>query len=204
MIGHEVQDQAHATRRQCLTRAGEAVRSTEMIIDNIATYAVRRPDDICCLPIRKSLSEARPQARVRQGDGDARGTALPDAHQPDCVESKIAYFIPVAIGNRSKIDSCFLVPADCLKPRPGVDLVERRVGDLAQIWWHGRRSGFLVPSRLGPRRSWTHQELSSSRRRRSSGAPGGVGRAADQRPGRSSRFDVWRRGPRRCRRGSTR
>ena len=89
----------------------EAGPPTEMIIDNIAAHAVWGSDDIAGLPIRKGVSEAGTQVVVRQGDRDAGGTALPDAHQPDAVESKIAYFIPVAIGNRSKIDR--LLPRAC-------------------------------------------------------------------------------------------
>ena len=46
MIGHEVQDEPDATRRQRFARAGQAAPSTEMIIDDVAAYAVGRPDDI--------------------------------------------------------------------------------------------------------------------------------------------------------------
>ena len=83
------------------------LRSTEMIIDNIVAYAVGGSDDIVWLPIGKSRSEAGAQAVIGQRDRDAGGTALPNTHQPHAVESKIGYFIPVAIGNRSKINSCF-------------------------------------------------------------------------------------------------
>jgi hypothetical protein len=40
VVGDEVQDQAHTTRRERLPGAGERASSTEMIIDNIAADAV--------------------------------------------------------------------------------------------------------------------------------------------------------------------
>src|SRR5215207_5496834 len=40
VVGDEVQDQAHTTRRERLPGGGERASSTKMIIDNIAAYAV--------------------------------------------------------------------------------------------------------------------------------------------------------------------
>ena len=76
-----------------------------MIIDDIAAYAVGGSDDVLCLPIRKSGSEAGYQAVIGQSDRDPGGTSLPDTHQPYGVESEIGDFVPMTLGNRSKIDS---------------------------------------------------------------------------------------------------
>lgn len=54
VVGDEVQDQAHTTRRERLPGACERASSTEMIIDNIAAYAVGRSHNIVGLPIGKS------------------------------------------------------------------------------------------------------------------------------------------------------
>ena len=81
-------------RRQCLAGAGETVPPTEMIIDNIAAYAVGGSDDIGWLPIRQGGAEAGQQAVIGQCDRDAGGAALPDTHQPDAIESKIGYLRP--------------------------------------------------------------------------------------------------------------
>jgi hypothetical protein len=101
---------------RALPGAGERASSTEMIIDNIAGYAVGRSHNVVGLPIGKSRVEADPQVLVRQCDGDASRAALPESHQPNVVEPKIGYFSPVAIGNRSKIDSFSLAPAHRFKP----------------------------------------------------------------------------------------
>ena len=122
MVGDEVQDQAHTTRR-FLPGAGERASSTKMIIDNIAAD-MRRSHNIVGLPIGKSRVEADPQVVIGQRDPDAGGAALPNSHQPDAVESKIGNLIPVAVGNRPKINSPAFGPADCFQPGPGVDLVE--------------------------------------------------------------------------------
>src|SRR6185503_10740059 len=112
-------------------RTPKPVPSTEIIINDIATYAVRRSHNVIGLPIGNGGVEAGPEIVIGQGNRDASGTALPDAHQPDAIESKIGDLIPVPVRNRSKIDWRFFVLADRLQPRPSVDLVEIRIGDLA-------------------------------------------------------------------------
>ena len=124
MVGDEVQDQAHTTRCEGLPGAGERASSTEMIVDNIAAYAVGRSHNIVGLPIVKSRVEAHPQVVIGQRDPDAGGAALPNSHQPYAVESKIGNLIPVAVGNRPKINSPAFGPTDCFQPGPGGDLVE--------------------------------------------------------------------------------
>ena len=98
MIGHEVKikPMPRAANASCAGRP----RSTEMIIDNIATYAVWRSDDICGLPIRKSLSSspAGPFDKAMATPAGLR-CQTPISHG---VESKIGYFIPITIGNRSR------------------------------------------------------------------------------------------------------
>jgi hypothetical protein len=124
VVGDEVQDQAHTTRRKRLPSAREGGSSTEMIIDNIAAYAVGRSHNIVGLPIGQSRVEAGLQVVIGQRDSDAGGAALPNSHQPYTVESKVGDFVPVAVGNRSKINSPGFGPTDCFQPGPGVDLVE--------------------------------------------------------------------------------
>jgi hypothetical protein len=125
VVGDEVQDQtAHIPRRERLPSTGERASSTEMIIDNIAAYAVRRSHNIVGLPTRESRVETDPQVVIGQRDPDAGGAALPNSHQPNAVEPKIGNLIPVAVGNRPKINSPAFGPADSFQPGPGVDLVE--------------------------------------------------------------------------------
>ena len=94
VVGDEVQDQAHTTRRKCLPGAGERASSTEMIIDNMAADAVGRSHNVVGLPIGKSRVEADPQVVIGQRDPDTGRAALPNSHQPDAVESKIGNLIP--------------------------------------------------------------------------------------------------------------
>ena len=91
VVGDEVQDQAHTTRRERLPGACERASSTEMIIDNIAAYAVGRSHNIVGLPIGKSRVEAVPQV-ASSGDADAGGAALPTSisHTPSNPGSAIS------------------------------------------------------------------------------------------------------------------
>jgi hypothetical protein len=93
VVGDEVQDQAHTTRREGLPGAGERASSTEMIIDNIAADAVGRSHNVVALPIGKSRVEADPQVVVGQRDPDTGGAVLPNSHQPNAGESKIGNLI---------------------------------------------------------------------------------------------------------------
>jgi hypothetical protein len=102
VVGDEVQDQAHTTRRERLPGARERASSTEMIIDNIGAYAIRRSHNVVGLPIGKSRVKADPQVVIGQPDPNVGGAALPNSHQPHAVESKIGYFIPVAVGTVSR------------------------------------------------------------------------------------------------------
>jgi hypothetical protein len=94
--------------------------STEMIIDNIAADAVGRSHNVVGC---RAASKLTPQVVVGQRDPDAGGAALPNSHQPNDVEPKIGNLIPVAVGNRPKINSPSFGPTDCFQPGPGVDLV---------------------------------------------------------------------------------
>ena len=123
MVGDEVQDQAHTTRRKRLPSAREPASATKMIIDNLAAYAVGRSHNIVGLPIGKSRVEADPQVVIGQRDPDAGRAALPNSRQPNAVKAKIGNLIPVAVGNRPKINSPAFGPADRFQPGPGVDLV---------------------------------------------------------------------------------
>ena len=136
MVGDEVQDQAHTACREGLPGAGERASSTEMIIDNIAADAVGGSHNIVGLPIGKSRVEAHPQVVVSQCDSDAGGATLPNSHQPYAVESNIGNLIPVAVGNRPKINSPAFGPADCFQPGPAVDLIKIGLWVLRKFRWH--------------------------------------------------------------------
>ena len=77
VVGDEVQDQTHPTRRERLPGAGERASSTEMIIDNVAAYAVGRSHNVVGLPIGKSRVEADPQVVICQRDPGERGSRRP-------------------------------------------------------------------------------------------------------------------------------
>ena len=116
VVGDEVQDQAQPPRRKRLPSAGERASAPEMIIDNIAAYAVGRSHNIVGLPIGQSRVEADPQVVIGQRDPDAGGAALPNSHQPHAVESKIGNLLPVAVGNRPKINRPAIGPAETSRP----------------------------------------------------------------------------------------
>jgi hypothetical protein len=101
---------------RALPGAGERASSTEMIIDNIAGYAVWRSHNVVGLPIGKSRVEADPQVLVRQCDGDASRAALPESHQPNAVEPQDRLFQPRSDREPIQDRQFSLAPAHRFKP----------------------------------------------------------------------------------------
>jgi hypothetical protein len=66
--------------------------STEMIIDNIAAYAIRRSDNVVRLPIGKSGSKLAREPVIGQGNRDATGLRCqtPISHTPSNPRSAIS------------------------------------------------------------------------------------------------------------------
>jgi len=124
VIGHVVQDQPWATRRQGGPRHGQGIGAAEAGIDDVASYAVRRPDDIGVPQVRERLSERglqlstgvrspspaglRPQTPIGQTASTPAGTAASQSAAP------IA----------AKVTGC---PGQLVQPYRGVDLVDHRL-----------------------------------------------------------------------------
>ena len=122
MVGDEVQDQAHTTRRKRLPSAGERASSTKMIIDNIAADAVGRSHNIVGLPIGKSASKlTRRSSLVSAIPMPAGLRQLPSARRRR-IQDRQSH--PSSGRERPKINSPAFGLTDCFQPGPGVDLVE--------------------------------------------------------------------------------
>jgi hypothetical protein len=117
VVGDEVQDQAIPRAASACLALASALRPQEMIIDSIAADAVGGSHNVVGVANRE---ERRRLARRSSFDN---AMATPAGLRCK-FESKIGDFIPLAIGDRPKIDNLSFGPADCFQPGPGVDLVE--------------------------------------------------------------------------------
>src|SRR5271166_6297026 len=94
MVGHEIEEQLHAPLRQFLPGNGKTFRTSEVLVNHVASYAIGRSYVVLGTKIRECAPEVVNQVLVLIGNGDARRTSLPNAHQPDGIETKGSNGIP--------------------------------------------------------------------------------------------------------------
>ena len=133
-------------------RRGEAGRAAQPGVDRVVADAVRRPDDVVGCVVGERGPEAGDEIVVRQGDGHPRGAALPHAHQPHRIEPGRGDGVPFLLGHTGQVDGTTGSDAQLVEPRPGVDLVQERMGRRQPARCHGRHGlSPGVPRRgLGP------------------------------------------------------
>ena len=139
MVGDEVEEQAQAASAEPLAQAGEGGIAAELCVNRVARDGEARAGDVLLAQIRQRLLELPAPLGVGARDALPRRPGLPDAEEPDPVESHPGE--PVELGVRDVIER--RPPAETLRqlrqPDPRVDLVERRMGGPAVT---GVDSGF--------------------------------------------------------------
>src|SRR5262249_26086120 len=87
MIRDKIQDQSHAPVGQLLSGMSQSFRTTQLRVHAVLTHAIGRANIVPGGKIRKRTAEMSQESVIAHGDGDASRTALPDAHQPDRIET---------------------------------------------------------------------------------------------------------------------
>ena len=75
----------------------ETFGTAEVLVDDVASYAVRRSDIVFRLEVRQSPTKIVKQILVLIGDRNARWTSLPNTHEPDGIESELGDGIPFGL-----------------------------------------------------------------------------------------------------------
>ena len=99
VVGHVVQDQPCPACRQRGAGRGQSVGPAECGVHDVAAYAVRRTEQVLRLHVGQRVAERVHQLQVRSGQGQPGGTAFPDPHQPDGVDTVRRGGGPVAVGD---------------------------------------------------------------------------------------------------------
>ncbi len=94
VVRHEIEDQFHAPLGEFFTGNGEALRTCEMFVSDIASHAIRRSNVVFQSKVRQSSSEIIKQSDVSICDGDASRTSFPNPHQPHTIEAILSDGIP--------------------------------------------------------------------------------------------------------------
>ena len=117
-------------RRSSSRRAeGEALRAAELCRNLVVADAVRRTDHVRGGEIRQRVTEALHERMVLQRDLDPGRAALPDAHQPDRVETERRDRVPLLCRHAGEIDVPVAPAPQLVEPHPCVDLVDERMLD---------------------------------------------------------------------------
>src|SRR5882672_1036310 len=104
VVRYEIQDQVHSPLRELTPGNRKAFRASEIVIDNIAAYAIWRPDVVFGAKIRKRSTELSKQILILVGDCNPRRTALPNAHEPHRIEAEGGDRIPLARRHARQVD----------------------------------------------------------------------------------------------------
>ena len=84
--------------------------AAEALVNFVSTHPVLRSDIIVRAKIWQCSPEILQESRVLVRDRDTRGTALPNSHRPNGIETKRCDCIPFGSGHRTQINrfSCLL------------------------------------------------------------------------------------------------
>jgi len=109
LLGHQTREKLENFRG---FKGAQSYPSRTKDVDDVVPYAVRRADDIRRAPIGQRGLERGQQSIIGQGDLDTGWAALPDPHQPNCVETQLVDLVPVAGRDRTQVNGASLVGAD--------------------------------------------------------------------------------------------
>jgi hypothetical protein len=93
-LGTKSKEESQAPLRQLCARHGETFRTAKMPVNFVAAHAIRGSYVVFGAKARQGPPEILKQTRVLVGDRDARGTTLPDAHEPNCIKAQSSEGIP--------------------------------------------------------------------------------------------------------------
>jgi hypothetical protein len=95
MVGHEIQDQMHASPGEFSSGYGETARTTQVLINHVTSHAIRRTYVIAQTKISQSSAKILQQDVVSIRNGSAGRTTLPDSHEPHSIEAMFSDSIPL-------------------------------------------------------------------------------------------------------------
>src|SRR5262249_23427986 len=97
MIRNEIEQQPHPSFRECLPGYGQTTGSSELLVNFVATYAIWRTHVVGRGKVRKRPAEIAKETLIPVGDGDSRGAALPNTHQPHGIATVFGDRVPFAV-----------------------------------------------------------------------------------------------------------
>ena len=148
VVGHEVQQQAQASRRERGARRGESGGATEPRVHVVAADAVRRADDVVVGQIRQRGGGRRPQRRIGQRQCAACRAPFPDTHQPDGVDAGEHHGVRGVLGTLGERDGPALLGRE--RREPGRGRVPRRSTRCAVARDQGVRRASRARARSSP------------------------------------------------------
>jgi hypothetical protein len=144
VIADEIEEQAHAAGVQFISNAVEGIPGADASVGDVSCDGVGRGDYVIWFPSGECAIELRKVPRVFEHDAARFGTASPDAHEPDDVETAFGDGIPGGVGDVVELNHAAEIGGDAFEPAPGIYFVEVRVrldagGGGGDAWCDGHR-----------------------------------------------------------------
>ena len=139
MVGDEVEDESHASRRQCCSGHRQRLVATEARIDDVVADAIRGADHVGVRRVVERASLRVDHRWDRAGDRRAERAALPDPHQPDRVDPRPRHVVPHVVRHVGQRHPATGDTFEVGEPHPREDLV-----DDGMSWPAGRASHVCI------------------------------------------------------------
>lgn len=128
VIGDEVEYQSDVAGAQFFAGTIEIIPGTDARIRLVLAHRIRRAGDLAELPSGKSMVVCGETPGIGLKKSAAYGAALPDAHEPDKIESQSGDFVPFRCGDIGERNLAAAFAGKFFEPRPSVDFVKVRMG----------------------------------------------------------------------------
>jgi hypothetical protein len=133
VVRDEVEHQLQAALLEPSAQAGERRRAAQVAMHGVAVDREPRAADVVVAEVRQGFRELMTPLGIDEGDRPRRRTGLPDAQEPDPVDTLLGQ--AVQLGVRHVVEGRALAPGtrQLGQPDAAVDLVQGRIARIGHI-----------------------------------------------------------------------
>ena len=125
VIGDEIEHESQAALAEPLAQSGQRGVAAEILVHRIAGDRETGAGDVLLAQVRQRLLELAAPLGIGARDLLRRRASLPDAEEPDPVETHLGQAIQFGVGNIIQRGGAAQLPGQLRQPDARVDLVEQ-------------------------------------------------------------------------------
>ena len=130
VIGHEIEHQSQAALAEPLAQPGQCGVAAEILVHRVAGDRETGAGDVLLAQVRQRLLELAAPLGIRARDLLRRRAGLPDAEEPDPVETHLGQAIQLGVGNIIQRGGAAQLLGQFRQPDARVDLIEQRIATM--------------------------------------------------------------------------